>query len=80
MASEQSCYKVVLAESASIRIIHCQRHQMVELEIGPISMRLHKSSFSTLGFLIAEATSKLDRQETSYEQAYEVLMRKLRNQ
>lgn len=80
VSSEQPCQKVVLAEGLNMRVIHCLRHQTVELEIGPILIRLNESSLRELSELITEAVMHLTVQNTAHGSAYEALIRKLRNQ
>ncbi len=56
---KEACNKVVLARNEGCRVMFCESHQVAELEIGALSLRLDIEAFSTLNELLMEATQKI---------------------
>lgn len=72
------CKKVILAGNDGCRVMYCELHQVAELEIGALSLKLDVEAFSSLNELINEATQKI----AVIHQARNIqdnLMRKLKN-
>ncbi len=54
------CKKVMLAGNDGCRVMYCETHQVAELEIGALSLRLDIEAFNTLNELLIDATQKID--------------------
>lgn len=55
------CEKLILAESLGVRLIYCKNCNVVELEIGAISVRLAAADMQQIANLMMKASLKLDR-------------------
>jgi hypothetical protein len=55
------CEKLILAESLGVRLIYCKNCNVIELEIGAISMRLAPTHMQQVANLMMKASLKLDR-------------------
>ena len=55
----EACNKVVLARNEGCRVIFCERHQVAEVEIGAISLRLDIEALNTLNELLMDATQNI---------------------
>ena len=55
------CDKLILAESLGVRLIYCKNCNVIELEIGAISMRLAPAHMQQVANLMMKASLKLDR-------------------
>ena len=56
-----SCDKIILAESPSVRLIYCKNCDVIELEIGAISLRLAPTHIQRIANIMMKASLKLDR-------------------
>lgn len=55
------CDKLILAESAGIRLIYCKNCNVIELEIGAISLRLSPEHTQQIANTMMKASLRLDR-------------------
>lgn len=55
-----SCDKIILAESPSVRLIYCKNCDVIELEIGAISLRLAPTHIQRIANIMMKASLKLD--------------------
>lgn len=55
------CEKIILAESLGVRLIYCKNCDVIELEIGAISLRLAPANMQQVANLMMKASLKLDR-------------------
>lgn len=55
------CDKLILAESAGIRLIYCKNCNVIELEIGAISLRLNPEHTQQIANTMMKASLRLDR-------------------
>lgn len=55
-----SCEKVELANSCGVRLIYCQDCQIVELEIGAISVRLCPDVIQRMANVMMKASLELE--------------------
>ncbi|HEY0562755.1 MAG TPA: hypothetical protein VGD04_05470 [Methylophilus sp.] len=55
------CTKVILAESLGVRLVYCQRCEVVELELGAISIKLSPDKIQRIANLLMKASLRLDR-------------------
>jgi hypothetical protein len=62
------CDKLVLAESSGIRLIYCKNCNVVELEIGAISLRLNPVHAQQIANTMMKASLRLDRMTNLTEQ------------
>ncbi len=60
MQSNQACEKIELANSCGVRLIYCQDCQVVELEIGAISVRLCPEVIQRIANVMMKASLQLD--------------------
>jgi hypothetical protein len=56
-----SCEKIILAESLDVRLIYCKNCDVIELEIGAISMRLAPTHMQQVANVMMKASLRLDR-------------------
>ena len=54
------CEKIELANSCGVRLIYCQDCQVVELEIGAISVRLSPDVIQRIANVMMKASLQLD--------------------
>jgi hypothetical protein len=59
--SENICEKIVLADSMGLRLIYCKDCNVVELEIGAVSLRLCPDAVQRMANMLMKASLKLDR-------------------
>jgi hypothetical protein len=55
------CEKIILAESLGVRVIYCKNCDVIELEIGAITMRLASTHMQQVANIMMKASLKLDR-------------------
>ncbi|MGV3581816.1 MAG: hypothetical protein ACXW1T_08530 [Methylophilus sp.] len=60
---QNSCEKIILADSLGVRLIYCSKCEVVELELGSISVRLHPSAIQRIANIMMKASLKLDKVE-----------------
>jgi hypothetical protein len=60
---QNSCEKIILADSLGVRLIYCSECEVVELELGSISVRLHPSAIQRIANIMMKASLKLDKVE-----------------
>jgi hypothetical protein len=65
MQNYQACEKVELANSCGVRLIYCQDCQVVELEIGAISVRLCPDVIQRIANVMMKASLQLDHITTA---------------
>lgn len=58
--NERTCQKIELANSCGVRLIYCQDCQVVELEIGAISIRLCPDVLQRIANVMMKASLQLD--------------------
>lgn len=56
----QTCEKIELANSCGVRLIYCQDCQVVELEIGAVSVRLCPEVIQRIANVMMKASLQLD--------------------
>jgi hypothetical protein len=60
MQNYRTCEKIELANSCGVRLIYCQDCQVVELEIGAISIRLCPDVIQRIANIMMKASLQLD--------------------
>ncbi len=55
------CEKLILAESFGARLIYCKNCDVVELEIGAISLKLSPNHVQQIANIMMKASLRLDR-------------------
>jgi hypothetical protein len=60
MQNYQACEKIELANSCGVRLIYCQDCQVVELEIGAISVKLCPDVIQRIANIMMKASLQLD--------------------
>lgn len=60
MQNYQACEKFELANSCGVRLIYCQDCQVVELEIGAISVKLCPDVIQRIANIMMKASLQLD--------------------
>ena len=55
------CEKIILAENFDVRLIYCKKCDVIELEIGAISLRLEPTHMQQITNIMMKASLKLDR-------------------
>ncbi len=58
---ENTCEKIVLADSMGLRLIYCKDCNVVELEIGAVTLRLCPDVVQRMANMLMKASLKLDR-------------------
>jgi uncharacterized membrane-anchored protein YhcB (DUF1043 family) len=58
---QNPCTKVILAENLGLRLIYCSECEVVELEIGAISVRLSPNAIQRIANIMMKASLKLDK-------------------
>lgn len=76
--AHQTCNKILLAGHEGCRVAYCQTHQVAEIEIGAMSLRLDIEAFSNLNALIQESMQKIHSLHAS-QHAYDKLLQKISN-
>ena len=56
-----ACDKLILAEGLGVRLIYCKNCDVIELEIGAISMRLSPNHVQQIANVMMKASLRLDR-------------------
>jgi hypothetical protein len=55
------CDKLILAEGLGVRLIYCRNCDVIELEIGAISLRLNPNHVQQIANVMMKASLRLDR-------------------
>ncbi len=55
------CDKLILAEGLGVRLIYCKNCDVIELEIGAISLRLNPNHVQQIANVMMKASLRLDR-------------------
>jgi hypothetical protein len=55
------CEKLILAEGLGVRLIYCKNCDVIELEIGAISLRLEPRHIQQIANVMMKASLQLDR-------------------
>jgi hypothetical protein len=58
---QNTCDKTILADNCGVRLIYCKNCNVVELEIGAISVRLSPDIIQHVANIMMKASLKLDR-------------------
>ena len=59
--SESNCHKIELANSLGVRLLYCETCEVVELEIGAISVRLSPDMIQRVANIMMKASINLDK-------------------
>jgi hypothetical protein len=59
--NQTPCEKIVLADAMGLRLIYCKECNVVEFEIGAVSLRLCPDVVQRMANLLMKASLKLDR-------------------
>lgn len=54
------CTKMLLAQGLGVRLLYCQRCEVVELEIGAFTLKLSPQSVQRIANVMMKASLKLD--------------------
>jgi hypothetical protein len=57
----EPCDKLILAEGLGVRLIYCKSCDVIELEIGAISLRLNPNHVQQIANVMMKASLRLDR-------------------
>lgn len=55
------CDKLILAKNLGVRLIYCKNSNVIELEIGAISLRLSPAHVQQIANAMMKASLRLDR-------------------
>ena len=55
-----ACEKIILADGLGVRLYYCPNCEVVELELGSISIRLSPSSIQSIANIMMKASLRLD--------------------
>jgi hypothetical protein len=55
------CDKLILAEGLGVRLIYCKNCDVIELEVGAISLRLNPNHVQQIANVMMKASLRLDR-------------------
>lgn len=55
------CEKLILAEGLGVRLIYCKNCDVIELEIGAISLRISPNHVQQIANVMMKASLRLDR-------------------
>ncbi len=55
------CEKLILAEGIGVRLIYCKNCDVIELEIGAISLRIAPAHIQQIANVLMRASLRLDR-------------------
>ena len=58
--SQSNCTKIELANNLGVRLLYCKKCEVVELEIGTISLRLSPDMIQRMANMMMKASLKLD--------------------
>jgi hypothetical protein len=61
MKAYRECEKIELAETAGFRVIYCTKCEVVELEIGALSLRLTQDMVQHFANVLMKGSLKLER-------------------
>ena len=70
--NQTSCEKIVLAEALGLRLIYCKECNVVEFEIGAVSLRLCPDVVQRMANMLMKASLKLDRLTPTSSEAHEL--------
>ena len=56
-----ACDKLILAEGLGVRLIYCKNCDVIELELGALSVRLSPNHVQQIANIMMKASLKLDR-------------------
>ena len=56
-----ACDKLILAEGLGVRLVYCKNCDVIELELGAISVRLSPNHVQQIANIMMKASLKLDR-------------------
>ena len=56
-----ACDKLILAEGLGVRLIYCKNCDVIELELGAISVRLNPNHVQQIANVMMKASLRLDR-------------------
>lgn len=59
MSESSGCEKIQVASAYGCRIHYCQTHQVAELEIGAISIRLDIEAYSALSGVMQQSHARI---------------------
>lgn len=59
--SNEPCDKLILADGAGTRLIYCKNCDIVELEMGAISLRFSAEQIQQIANVIMKASLRLDQ-------------------
>ncbi|HLD09252.1 MAG TPA: hypothetical protein VJB68_04340 [Methylophilaceae bacterium] len=59
--NQTTCEKIVLADAIGLRLIYCKDCNVVEFEIGAVSLRLCPDVVQRMANMLMKASLKLDR-------------------
>lgn len=65
MSESSSCRRLVLAQRPGFRIVFCQAHQLIELEMGGVSVRLAPEAFAGMADSMQTGLQHLETLDTS---------------
>ena len=58
--SQSDCTKIELANNLGVRLLYCKKCEVVELEIGAISLRLSRDMIQRMANMMMKASLMLD--------------------
>ena len=58
--SQADCTKIELANGLGVRLLYCKNYEVVELEIGAISLRLSPDMIQRVANIMMKASLKLE--------------------
>lgn len=58
--SESDCTKIELSNSLGVRLLYCKNCEVVELEIGAISIKLNPDMIQRMANMMMKASLKLE--------------------
>ena len=61
LLTNDPCDKLILAEGLGVRLIYCKNCDVIELEIGAISLRLSPNHVQQIANVMMKASLRLDR-------------------
>lgn len=59
MKTANNCRRVVLAGAEGCRVLYCEECNVMEIEVGALSLRLEDRVFNSLAEMIQEAATRL---------------------
>ncbi|MDR5170954.1 hypothetical protein IHQ56_03885 [Methylobacillus flagellatus] len=59
MKTANNCRRVVLAGAEGCRVLYCEECNVMEIEVGALSLRLEDHAFNSLAEMIQEAATRL---------------------